>query len=551
MEKIWLKNYTKGVPAEINPDTYQSIVDMFEKSCMDFSEHPAFYSLGTTITYKQLDAYSRAFAAYLQQELKLKPGSRVALMLPNVLQYPVALYGILRAGYTVVNVNPLYTSPELIHQINDADAETIVVLANFANTVQKALPQTCLKNIIVTQVGDLLPQPKRSLINFVLKYIKRKVPAWHIPQAIQYRKVISAGENLSLERPAIKGQDIAFLQYTGGTTGIAKAAMLTHRNIVANVLQAEAWFTSLFQYGKEIIITALPLYHIFSLTANCLLITKTGGLNVLIINPRDLPSMIADMAKFKFTVFTGVNTLFNALLKHPKFTQLDFSAVKINLGGGMAVQRAVSEKWKAATGKHILEAYGLTEASPAVSINPFSLKEFNGSIGLPISSTQACILDDDAHEVPLGTPGELAIKGPQVMRGYWRHPIETEKVFTKEGWLLTGDIASMDEQGFIRILERKKDMIIVSGFNVYPNEIEDVLVSMPGVVEAAVIGVPDEHSGEVVKAFIVKDIPNLTMQDIKNFCSTNLTKYKIPRYVEFVSELPKTNVGKILRRALR
>ncbi len=551
MEKVWLKNYPEGIPAEINPDEYKSLVDIFEQCCKQYNDLPAFYNLGVTITYHELEVLSRAMAAYFQHGLNLKKGDRIALMMPNILQYPVALFGALRAGLIVVNVNPLYTPPELIHQIKDSGAETIVVLSSFADTVKVAMAETSLKNVIVTNMGDLFPQPKAFLVNFFLKYIKKKVPNVHIPNVIHFKDALAKGKKLNFKHVDVNNQDIAFLQYTGGTTGVAKGAMLTHRNLVANVMQAQAWFSPIFEWKKEIIITALPLYHIFSLTANCMFLMKLGGLNVLITNPRDLPQMISEMSKFKFTVITGVNTLFNGLLKCPKFAELDFSGLKLCLGGGMAVQRAVADKWHHVTGVPILEAYGLTETSPCISINPPELEEYNSTVGMPVSSTDICILDDSGKEVPLNQPGEIAIKGPQVMYGYWRNPAETQKVFTKDGWLLTGDIASVDENGYVHIRERKKDMILVSGFNVYPNEIEDVIVRLQGVREAAVIGVPDENSGEAVKVFIVKDDPNLTVSDILRYCHKNLTGYKIPKFVEFTQELPKSNVGKILRRALR
>jgi long-chain acyl-CoA synthetase len=551
VNKIWLKNYPKDILVEINPDSYQSLPEMFQRSFDQFSHLPAFYSMGVTLSYKQLDMYSRAFAAYLQQVLKLKKGDRIALMMPNILQYPIAVFGALRAGLTIVNVNPLYTAPELAYQLNNSQTETIVVLANFADTVRKALSEAPLKNIIITDIGDLFPFAKAFLVHAYLKFIKKQIPTVHLDPHIKFKQVLAEGAKLTFDPVAITGEDIAFLQYTGGTTGVSKGAMLTHRNLVANIMQCEAWLGPYFTLGKEIIITALPLYHIFSLTANCLFITKQGGLNVLIANPRDIPRMISDMSKFKFSIITAVNTLFNALLKNPEFAKLDFTHLLVCLGGGMAVQRAVAEKWQAVTGKPILEAYGLTETSPAVSINPATLTHYNGTIGLPIPSTDVCILNDTGQEVPIGEPGELAIKGPQVMRGYWKNPAETQKVFTKDGWFLTGDIASLNEQGYIRILERKKDMILVSGFNVFPNEIEDTLVQMPGIVEAAVIGIPDENSGEAVKAFLVKEDLAITAGDVIHFCRSRLTGYKIPKYIEFCKELPKTNVGKILRRALR
>lgn len=552
VEKIWLKNYSPGVPAEINPDAYQSLVEIFDKSCLQFRNEPAFYSWGTTLTYRQLDEYSRQFAAYLQNDLKLKKGDRIALMLPNILQYPVAMFGALRAGLIVVNVNPLYTVDELSYQLNNSGASVIVALSNFADTVQKALSNTpSLQHVIITDIGDLLSPLKRWLTYFVIKYIYKKIPSWNIPNTLFFKDVLAKGKDQIFMPVPLTNQDIAFLQYTGGTTGISKGAILTHRNIIANLQQAEAWFGSLLSNGKEIIITALPLYHIFSLTANCMFFTKIGGLNVLIANPRDATSMIKEMKKFEFTAITGVNTLFNLLVKNPNFAKLNFNKLRLTLGGGMAVQRSVAEKWQEITKKPILEAYGLTETSPCVTINPANLAAYNGTIGLPVSSTNVCILDDEGNEVPIGQTGELAVKGPQVMKGYWQNSTETAKVFTPDGWLLTGDMASINEGGFLHLLERKKDMILVSGFNVYPNEIEDVIARLPGVREVAVIGAPDDNSGEIVKAFLVKDQPNLSAEEVIKYCRQHLTPYKIPKYIEFRDELPKSNVGKILRRALR
>lgn len=552
MEKIWLKSYPPGVPAEINPDAYQSIVELFEKSCREHSELPAFTNMSVTITYHQLDKLSRDFAAYLQQQLKLKKGDRLGIMLPNILQYPVVLFGALRAGCIVVNMNPLYTADELIHQVNDSGAESLIILANFADTVEKALPQMPkLKHIIITRIGDLFPRFKAFITHLVLKYIYKKIPVYNIPHAIAFREVLAMGEKDVFKPVALNNQDIAFLQYTGGTTGISKGAILTHRNIIANIQQADAWIGSLILQKKEIIITALPLYHIFSLTANCLYFTKIGGLNVLITNPRDVPYMIKEMKRYKFTAMTGVNTLFNMLTKDPNFAKLDFSKLHLTLGGGMAVQRVVAEKWQQITKKPLLEAYGLTETSPCVTINPVTVKSFNGTIGLPVPSTDVCFFDDQRNEVSIGQPGELGIKGPQVTQGYWQSPQETARVFTKDGWLLTGDIGSIDEQGFVRLLERKKDMILVSGFNVYPNEVEGVIAKMPGVREVAIVGVADENSGEVVKAFVVKDNPKLTAAEVIKFAHEHLTPYKVPKVVEFRPDLPKTNVGKIMRRALR
>lgn len=551
MEKIWLNSYPPGIPAEINPDAYQSIVEVLDQSIQLYPKKPAFYNMGVTLNYNEIGQYSREFAAYLQQELKLQKGDRIAIMLPNILQYPIALFGALRAGLAIVNVNPLYKVDELVFQLNNSGAETIIVLSNFAATVQKTLTRTTsLKNIIVTQMGDMFPLPKAWITNLVIKYIY-KFPKWKISHAINFKQALKKGKNHIFKPVEITNQDIAFLQYTGGTTGIAKGAVLTHRNIVANLQQADAWFKDLLIGGHEIIITALPLYHIFSLLANCLFFSKTGGLNVLITNPRNISSMVKDMRKFKFTAITGVNTLFSALLKDPGFSTLDFSQLRLALGGGMAVQRAVAERWQEVTKAPLLEAYGLTETSPCVTINPYNLKSYNGSIGLPVSSTDVIFLDEHGKEVPIGQAGELAIKGPQVMKCYWQNEAETAKVFTKDGWLLTGDIASINEKGYVRLLERKKDMILVSGFNVYPNEVEDVLVRLPGVRECAVVGIPDEHSGEAVKAFIVKDDPKLSGESIIQFSREHLTSYKVPKYIEFRSELPKTNVGKILRRALR
>lgn len=551
MDKIWLKSYPQDVPSDINPDSYQSLVEIFDQICAQYSHNPAFYNFGVTLTFQQFNDYSKAVAAYFQHELNLKKGDRVAVMLPNILQYPIVVLGALRAGLIVVNVNPLYTVPELIHQVDDAGAQTIVVLANFADTVEKALPSTQLKNIIVTELGDLFPKVKAWFFHIYFKFIKRKLPELTIPNVIYFKDVIAQGAKQSIKPVTLQANDIAFLQYTGGTTGVAKGAMLTHRNMIANVLQVEAWFSPVFKRGEEIMITALPLYHIFSLLANFLFISKIGGLSVLITNPRDVSQMVSEIGKFKFSIVIGVNTLFNALLNHPRFSKLDFSSLKISLGGGMAVQRAVAEKWQAVTGGPLLEAYGLTETSPGVTINPVTLKAYNGTIGLPLPSTDVAILDDDGKELPLGETGEFAVKGPQVMRGYWQNPLETHKVFTKEGWLLTGDIACIDPQGFVSIKERKKDMILVSGFNVYPNEIEDVIMHVPGVLEVAVVGVPDEHTGQAVKAFIVKKDQNLTEEQVLKFCRENLTGYKRPKYIEFRDSLPKSNVGKILRRALR
>ncbi len=552
MEKIWLKSYSPGVPAEINPDAYQSLLEVFDITCQKAPKHPAFYNLGTTLSYADVDRDSRHFAAYLQQQLKLKKGDRLAIMLPNTLQYPIVLFGALRAGVIVVNVNPLYTPDELTHQLIDCGATTIVVMANFADTVEKSLPRLpLLKNIIITKLGDLLQPFKGWLINFFLQYVHHKIPKHHIPRTILFKQTLSMGRTLTFTPIPIHNEDIAFLQYTGGTTGISKGAVLTHRNIVANIEQAYAWFKSLLVGEREIIITALPLYHIFSLMGNCLFFVKMGGLNVLITNPRDIPSILHEMKKFKFTAITGVNTLFNALLKHPSFAKLNFNYLRLALGGGTAVQQVVADKWQECTHAPLLEGYGLTETSPCVAISPVTQSGFDGTVGLPVPSTDIALFDDNHQQVPTGQAGELAVKGPQVMKCYWNNSAETAKVFTSDGWLLTGDIATVDDLGFVRIVERKKDMILVSGFNVYPNEIEDVIANIPGVREVAVIAVSDESSGEVPKAFIVKDNPDLTAEQIINYCAQHLTHYKLPKQIDFVNDLPKSNVGKILRRLLR
>lgn len=550
MEKIWLKSYQKGVPAEINPDRYHSINEMFEEACEHFAEKNAFVNMGSFLKFRDLDEKTKAFAAYLQEKLKLKKGDRIALMMPNLLQYPIALYGALRAGLIVVNINPLYTARELEFQLQDSGTKTIVVVENFAHTVEKVLTSVQLSHVITTEIGDCFPFFKSKLVNFVVKYVKKMVPTWKIPGSISFREVLEQGKKLRFQKQNLKGDDIAFLQYTGGTTGIVKGAVLTHRNMVANMEQALAWVGPVIHPGNEIIITALPMYHIFSLTANCLTFMKLGALNVLITNPRDIKGFIKELGKYPFTAITGVNTLFNALLHDENFKKVNFSSLRLTLGGGMAVQRAVAEKWKKITQNPLLEAYGLTETSPAACINPMNLKDFNSSVGLPIPSTNISIRDDDGNELSINQSGELWIKGPQVMKEYWNRPEETKNVL-KDGWLRTGDVTTIDEQGFVRIVDRKKDMILVSGFNVYPNEVEDVIALMPGIKEVAVIGIPDE-SGERVKAFIVRNNGgDLTKEKIIDFCRTALTAYKVPKEVEFRKELPKTNVGKILRRALR
>ncbi len=551
MEKVWLKSYPPGIPAEIDVDEFRSIGDMFEQSCRKFGDRTAYINMGKSLTYRELDTLSAQFGAYLQRELKLPRGARVALMMPNLLQYPVAMYGALRAGYTIVNCNPLYTSRELEHQLKDSGAEAIVIVDNFAHTLQHVLPNTAVRHVIVTRLGDMLGLLKGGLVNFVVKYVKKMVPAWSIPGHVRFNAALAAGGGHALERVDIGHEDIAYLQYTGGTTGVAKGAILTHRNVLANLQQAHAWIHPFTSEGREVIITALPLYHIFSLTANCLTFFKIGATNVLITNPRDIPGFIKEMGKVAFTAITGVNTLFNALLHHPDFAKLDFSSLHITLGGGMAVQQAVADRWREVTGKPLVEAYGLTETSPAVTINPLDLAAFNHSIGLPVPSTEISIRSDEGQEVGIGEPGELCVKGPQVMRGYWQRDAETAKVMTPDGFLRTGDVATVDAEGFVRIVDRKKDMILVSGFNVYPNEVEDVVAGHPDVLEVAAIGVPSEHSGEAVKVFVVRKDPRLTAEALVAYCRENLTGYKVPHLVEFRDELPKTNVGKILRRALR
>jgi long-chain acyl-CoA synthetase len=551
MEKIWLKSYQPGVPSVIDVNQYSSIVDLLETTFHKFADKPAFHNMGRTISYAELDRMSAQFACFLQNDLRLSRGDRVALMMPNILQYPVALFGVLRAGMIAVNCNPLYTAPELEHQLKDSGSKAIVVIANFASVLEKALPNTEIKHVVVTELGDLLSFPKNVITNIVVKYVKKLVPDFSIPRTFTFHQALKLGATTSLSKPIVKSDDIAFLQYTGGTTGVSKGAMLTHGNIVANLLQARAWIQFGIREGEEIIITPLPLYHIFSLTANCMIFNSVGALNVLITNPRDMAGFVKELKKWKFTAFTGVNTLFNGLLNTPGFADVDFSKLKISLGGGAAVQRAVAEKWKAVTKCTLIEAYGLTETSPAACINPMNMKEYNGYIGLPLSSTDVKIKDDNGVDLDLTQVGEICIKGPQVMKGYWNRPDETAKVMTADGYLRTGDLGYMNEDGYIKIVDRKKDMILVSGFNVYPNEVEDVITTMPKVLEAAVIGIPDEKSGEVVKVFIVRKDPTLTVEEVKAFAKANLTGYKHPKYIEFRDELPKTNVGKILRKDLR
>ena len=551
-ERPWLDNYPAGVPEQIDASQYASVPAVLEEAFAAFRDRPAFANFGRQFSYGQIDEMSRQFAGYLTGVLKLGKGDRVAIMMPNVLQYPIALFGALRAGLIVVNTNPMYTARELKHQLEDSGAKAIVVLDNFANTLQQVVAQTEVKHVITTGIGDLLGFPKGALINFVLKHIKKMVPAYDLPQAVRFRDALARGAAHPLQPVTLGHDDIAFLQYTGGTTGVAKGAMLTHGNMIANMLQASAWIGSdVVKPGEEVIITALPLYHIFSLTANGLVFTRLGGLNWLITNPRDMPGFVKELKKSRFTALTGVNTLFNGLLNTPGFAELDFSRLHMTLGGGMAVQRAVAERWKKTTGCTLAEAYGLTETSPAVCINPIDLKEYNGSIGLPVPSTDVAIWSEEGQSLPIGEAGELMVRGPQVMKGYWQRPDETDKVLGADGWLHTGDIAKMDDKGYFYIVDRKKDMILVSGFNVYPNEVEDVVMEHPGVLEVAAVGVADEHSGEVVKLFVVRKDPQLTEEALKQFCHDRLTGYKRPRQIEFRTELPKSNVGKILRRELR
>ncbi|EOI3568744.1 long-chain-fatty-acid--CoA ligase FadD [Cronobacter dublinensis] len=550
MKKVWLNRYPADVPAQINPDRYHSLVDLFEQSCTRFADQPAFTNMGEVMTFRKLEERSRAFAAWLQQGLGLQKGDRVALMMPNLLQYPVALFGILRAGMIVVNVNPLYTPRELEHQLNDSGASAIVIVSNFAHTLEKVVDKTQVKHVILTRMGDQLSTAKGTLVNFVVKYVKRLVPKYHLPDAISFRRALHNGYRMQYIKPEVRPDDLAFLQYTGGTTGVAKGAMLTHRNMLANLEQVLGTYGPLLHRGKELVITALPLYHIFALTMNCLLFIELGGQNVLITNPRDIPGLVKELGKYPFTAMTGVNTLFNALLNNKDFHKLDFSSLHLSAGGGMPVHQAVAERWEKLTGQFLLEGYGLTECSPLVSVNPHDIDYHSGSIGLPVPSTEVKLIDDDGNEVAPGEPGELCIKGPQVMLGYWQRPDATDEIL-QDGWLRSGDVAVMDEEGFLRIVDRKKDMILVSGFNVYPNEIEDVVMQHSGVQEVAAVGIPSEASGELVKIFVVKKEASLTEEALITFCRRHLTGYKVPKQVEFRTELPKSNVGKILRRELR
>lgn len=549
MEKVWLKSYPPHVPPQIDPTQLRSLKQLLETACARYAERPAFVQMDTVLTYRQLDALSRAFGAWLQQA-GFKKGDRIAVMLPNTLQYPIVMFGALRAGLVVVNTNPLYTAAELEHQLVDSGATAIVVLENFAHVVQQVVARTAVKQVLVTAAGDFLSFPKSLLVNFVVRHVRKQVPAWSIANAIRLRRAVSAGQTLTLEDVSIDPNDLAFLQYTGGTTGVAKGAMLSHGNVGANVLQAQAWLGDTFMDQPGTLITAIPLYHIFALSCNCMVFAHLGWKNILIINPRDLKALIADMKKYPCNFISGVNTLFNAMLHAPGFSDIDFRNLKITLGGGMAVQAAVAERWKQVTGCVLTQAWGLTETSPAACINP-PTEQFNGSIGLPISSTEISIRDDAGHEMRVGEIGEICVRGPQVMRGYWKRDDETAKVMLPAGWLRTGDVGRMDERGFVYIEDRKKDMILVSGFNVYPNEVEAAAVMCPGVLEVAAVAQQDERSGEVVALFVVRKDPAVTEKDIIDCCRKTLVGYKIPRHVYFRADLPKSNVGKILRKSLR
>ena len=553
MERIWLKQYPAGIPADIDPSRWPSLVAMMEESFARFGGEDAFIGMGKAITYAELDDLSRGFAAWLQNK-GLKPGTRIALMMPNVPQYPVAIAGALRAGLTVVNVNPLYTSRELEFQLKDSGAETIVVLENFAATVQHALPHSSVKHVVVARMGDMLGTLKGTLVNLVVRHVKKMVPAYDL-QATAFNDAIDAGRGMDLQKPEIAPEDIAFIQYTGGTTGVPKGAVLTHRNMIANTLQVEAWQQPMLAREPQVkqlrIVAALPLYHIFALTVCYLAAIRMGSVSLLIPNPRDLPSLIKELRGFKVNSFPGVNTLYNALLHHPDFGQVDWSMLKCSIGGGMPVQQSVAERWLKATGCPLIEGYGLSETAPVLTCTPGDSNVWTGSIGLPISSTEIAIRDNDDRDLPLGQPGEICARGPQVMPGYWQRPDETAKVMSADGFFRTGDIGVMDDNGQVTIVDRKKDMILVSGFKVYPNEVEAVVASHPGVLECAVIGLPDERMGESVNLFVVKKDPHLTAEELRKFCASQLTHYKIPRRIEFRSELPKSNVGKILRRALR
>lgn len=552
MKQIWRKHYPEGTPEEINPDVYASVIELFEDCCRNYHDRPAYANLGKTLSFADIDHLSRDCAAWLQHGLGLKPGDRLAIMMPNLLQYPVIMFGALRAGLTIVNVNPLYTARELQHQLQDSGASAILLLENFAHTLQQVLPQTQLQHVIVTAIGDLLPAPKAWLVRTMVRHVKKMVPPWDLPGHHSFTDGLRQGRDMPLDPFPHDPEHIAFLQYTGGTTGVAKGAILTHRNVLANIEQVASTVGLALQPGREVVITALPLYHIFSLTANCLTLLRFGGLNVLITNPRDMPAFVRELRRWRFTAITGVNTLFNALMHQPGFADLDFSRLKVTIGGGMAVQQPVAERWQRITGCTISQGYGLTETAPLVSIMPVNQRHFDGSIGLPVPSTDITIRDEQDLECQIDEPGELWIRGPQVMRGYWQRPEDTKHALTEDGWFRSGDIASLREDGRLQIVDRKKDIIIVSGFNVYPNEVEEIVMEHPAVAEAACVAAPDERCGEVVKVFVVKESgQELKADTLIDWCREHLTRYKIPRHVVFRDSLPKTNVGKILRRALR
>ena len=550
MERIWLDSYTEGTPHDINPDTYPSLAAIIDEAIARFPDRPAFENMGVRITFAELDRLAKDFTGYLARA-GLGKGDRVALMMPNLLQYPVALVGALRAGLVVVNTNPLYTARELRHQLADSGARAIVVLENFGHVLEECIDDTEVKHVVVTGLGDMLGFPKSALVNFVVRHVKKLVPPFRIDGAVRWKDALASGRGAAAGGADLNGDDLAFLQYTGGTTGVSKGAMLTHRNMIASVLQADGFLRPFAREGEEVVITALPLYHIFALAVNGLLYMRFGGLNVLITNPRDMPGFVKTLKGVRFTVITGVNTLFNGLMNTAGFSELDFSPLRISVGGGMAVQSAVAERWKAMTGVALLEGYGLTETAPCACMNPLHLADYTGTVGVPMSSTECRVVDDAGNALPVDTPGELCIRGPQVMRGYWNRPEETAAAIDEEGWFRSGDIAEMDARGFFRIVDRKKDMILVSGFNVYPNEVEEVVSQHPEVLEVGAIGVRDETSGEAVKIVVVKRSPGLTEESLREYCQEHLTGYKRPRHIEFAQELPKTNVGKILRRELR
>lgn len=551
MEKVWLKSYPEGVPEFIDTSEYKSLADLFEKSIAEFKDRPAYTNLGRSISFSELDELSRDFAAYLTNQGGLKKGDRIAIMMPNLIQYPIVLFAALRAGLIVVNTNPLYTDRELEHQLKDSDAQAIVILENFAHTLADVIEHTNVKTVITTRVGDMAKFPKSLLVNFVVQHVKKMVPAFTLSNAISFGDVLSQGKDQAFANADLKHDDVAFLQYTGGTTGVAKGAALTHENMIANLLQAYTWASKDLDDGQETFITALPLYHIFSLTANAMFALKIGANSVLITNPRDMPGFVKELSQIKFSYITGVNTLFNGLLNTPGFKDLDFSNLKIALGGGMAVQEFVANQWQEVTGHVLVEAYGLTETSPAACINPINITGFSGNIGLPISSTEICVKDEDGNDLGFDVPGELCIRGPQVMQGYWNRPKETANVLSDDGWLKTGDVAVVNKDGFVKLVDRLKDLIIVSGFNVYPNEIENVVALHPKVLEVGAIGIEHAKSGEAVKIFVVKSDPSLTKEELDVYCNEEMTRYKCPKEIEFVDDLPKSNVGKVLRKDLR